>query len=111
MLRFFVSAFIMAVSVGLASAQTAIPEKRQVVTRDVDFFGADLDPLFDTTLEACRTACFANAACGAYTFNSRSNACFPKRGVSETKPYEGAISAELLPTDPRVRDQAEMRRA
>src|SRR6056297_506260 len=101
MLRFFVSALIVAVSVGLASAQTAIPEKRQVVTRDFDFYGADLDPLFDTTLQACRTACFANDACRAYTFNSRSNACFPKRGVTETQPYEGAISAEILDTGAR----------
>lgn len=111
MLRFFVSVFIMAVSVGLASAQTAIPEKRQVVTRDVDFYGADLDPLFDTTLQACRTACFANDACRAYTFNSRSNACFPKRGMTETQPYEGAISAEILDTDPRVLAQMDARSA
>ncbi|WP_135502331.1 alpha-2-macroglobulin family protein [Roseovarius aestuariivivens] len=97
-------------SANLAIAQTAVPDRREVVTRNVDFYGADLDPLFDTTLEACRTACFANPACSAYTFNSRSNACFSKRGISERQPYEGAISAELFPTDTRVLAQAEARR-
>lgn len=85
-----------------AIAQSPVPERRQVVTRDVDFYGSDLQPLFDTTLKACQHACLSNPECNAYTFNTRSNACFPKKEISDTQPYEGAVSAELLSTDPRV---------
>ncbi len=77
-------------------------DKRVVVTRDVDFYGSDLQNLFDTTYEACRNACLSNNSCQAFTFNSRSNACFPKSDVTERQPYEGAVSAEVYPTDPQV---------
>ncbi|MEO3413409.1 MG2 domain-containing protein [Roseovarius sp. CAU 1744] len=111
MLRRFLSIFAFAIVSTALSAQEPVPDRHQVVTRDVDFYGADLDPLFDTTFEACQRACAANAACHAYTFNSRSNACFPKSSVSERQPYQGAISAELLPTDPRVLAVARARAA
>ena len=94
---------------GQSLAQSAVPDRREVITRDVDFYGSDLDPLFDTTLQACRNLCFANTSCKAYTFNSRSNSCFPKSALSETQPYEGAISAEVFDTDPRVLAAAEAR--
>jgi hypothetical protein len=92
-----------------AAAQPPVPDRHQSVTRDTDFYGADLQPLFDTTREACRKACFADPDCKAYTYNTRSGACFPKRAVEETQSYEGAISARLFPTDPRVLAQAEAR--
>lgn len=72
-----------------------IPEKRLIYSKDIDFFGADLTNLFDTTQQACERACLSNAQCTAFTFNQRSNACFPKSGVSEKQTYEGALSAEV----------------
>ncbi|SLN20284.1 hypothetical protein PEL8287_00838 [Roseovarius litorisediminis] len=94
-----------------ATAQSPVPERRQVVTQDVDFYGSDLAALFDTTLEACQRACLSNPKCQAYTFNKRSNACFPKSAVSEKTPYDGAISAEILATDPRVLSISDARQA
>ncbi|QDC08294.1 alpha-2-macroglobulin family protein [Oceanicola sp. D3] len=76
-----------------------IPERRLVPEKDVDFYGADLRALFDTTYDACRTACMADAACTAFTFNARSNSCFPKRAVERREPYEGAQSATVI-TEP-----------
>ena len=102
MIRPVLSAVFLAIMTYNAAAQSPVPERRQTITRDTDFRGADLQPLFDTTPEACRKACFANPDCRAYTFNTRSNACFPKSAVQETKPYDGAFSARLFPTDPRV---------
>ena len=100
---------------GPALAQDAgrdpVPDRRLVVTRDVDFYGADLQALFDTTLEACQAACLNNSACRAFTFNSRSNACFPKSTISDRQPYEGAISAQVLPTDPDTLSLAPARAA
>ena len=112
--RFLTAIFITltaSLAAGHAAAQDAVPDRREVVTKDVDFFGSDLDPLFDTTLEACRNLCFSNNACRAYTFNTRSNSCFPKSALTETRPYEGAISAEVFNTDARVLNDAPARTA
>lgn len=111
MLRHLISVLFIAALAGPAIAQTNVPERRQVVTQDVDYYGSDLQALFDTTRSACQTACFSNPACKAYTFNSKSNACFPKSEVSDSTPYEGAISAKLLETDPAVLAKADQRRA
>lgn len=94
-----------------AMAQDAVPERRIIATQDMDFPGGDLQPLFDTTLEACRTACLADAGCGAFTFNSRSNACFPKSTVQGRVPYAGAVSAEVVATAPGVLQSAPSRAA
>ncbi len=97
--------------VAAVGAQQAVPDYRYVVTRDMDFLGSDLDALFDTDLDSCVRACNATAACTAFTFNSRSNACFPKRQITERAPYEGAISAIKVANDPAIVEQAQSRRA
>jgi len=76
--------------------QSNIPDRRIVVSRDLDFYGSDLQNIFDTTYEACVNACLANHDCAAFTYNSRSNACFPKGGITDKQPYEGALSGEVL---------------
>ncbi len=79
-----------------ANAQSIVPSERYLFTRDVDFFGADRANLFDTTLEACQRACSSDAECVAFTFNTRSRACFPKSAVNERQPYVGAMSATRI---------------
>ena len=74
-------------------AQTAVPDHRYVYSQDVDFYGADLTNLFDTTQDACERACTAQSDCVAFTYNTRSNACFPKSAITDRKPYQGARSA------------------
>ena len=92
-----------------AAAQNAVPDFRYIVTRNMDFFGSDLDALFDTDINACVRACTANPRCTAFTFNSRSSACFPKGGVSDRTPYDGAISAEKVLNDANIQTQAQPR--
>ncbi|WP_457647190.1 alpha-2-macroglobulin family protein [Profundibacter sp.] len=92
-------------------ANDLIPDRRLAITRDVDFYGSDLQSLFDTTLPACERACLADDRCQAFTFNARSNSCFPKSDVSEIQPYEGAISARVLLTDSKVLAAASERAA
>ncbi|MEP2532967.1 alpha-2-macroglobulin family protein [Shimia sp.] len=100
---------------GLLFVQTAtaqqsyVPDRRIVASRDVDFFGSDLQNLFDTTYEACVQACLSDNRCAAFTFNSRSNACFPKSAVKEKQPYEGALSAEIYTAEPGLKAVAEQR--
>ncbi len=110
MLRHLISCLFMFVFAAQAVADSPVPDRRQVVTKDVDFYGADLQSLFDTTRTACENACFGNPDCNAYTFNTKSNACFPKSDVTERQPYDGAISAVMLPTDPAVLAKADQRR-
>ncbi|SEO57629.1 hypothetical protein SAMN04490248_10745 [Salinihabitans flavidus] len=92
-----------------ALAESPVPERRIVVTPDVDFYGSDLQALFDTTYDACINACLSNPDCRAFTFNTRSTACFPKSSVSERQPYDGALSAEIHTAPPHVRALAETR--
>ena len=92
-------------------AQAAVPDHRYVYTKDVDFFGADLTNLFDTTQSACESACSAQADCVAFTFNKRSNACFPKSAITDKQPYNGAMSASKVSTDPDVINNAAARAA
>lgn len=83
---------------GAAVAQTApVPAKRPVFEQDVDFYGGDLRAIFDTTLDLCRSACTAEQTCQAFTYNTRAAACFLKTDVSRRDPYQGALSAVMVP--------------
>lgn len=86
----------------IAAAQPSVPETRTVYERGFDLVATDLAQIFDTTLPACEAACVNMDACEAFTFNQRSNACFPKRDVTGTLPFEGAVSGRVYPTDPMV---------
>lgn len=105
-LRLCLAAVLAVWVAGAAQAQQSgadiVPDHRYLFVRDVDFFGADLTNLFNTNQAACERACSAQAGCTAFTFNTRSNACFPKAGVAEQQAYEGAISARKVATDPQV---------
>lgn len=94
-----------------AWAQSAMPEFRYVLSRDTDFYGADLDALFDTDFASCVRACNANVACQAFTYNSKSRACFPKQAVTDRSGYIGAFSAQKLRNDLNMLRAAESLRA
>jgi len=105
-MRRFILIFLAVIWAGGAIAQQIVPDDRYVVTRDMDFFGADRTALFDTSFDACQRACSADGQCVAFTFNSRSNACFPKSAITESQPYAGALSAERVPVDPGLQRAA-----
>ncbi|MEL7012789.1 MAG: PAN domain-containing protein, partial [Pseudomonadota bacterium] len=109
MLRQVLSALTLIIFSSHAIAESPVPDRRQVVSLNTDFFGADISPLFDTTINACQAACMATAVCQAYTFNTQKNACFLKTEVLERKAFEGATSAEMFATDPDVLAQAAAR--
>ncbi|MGR3636908.1 MAG: alpha-2-macroglobulin family protein [Shimia sp.] len=112
-LAHFVFSFIsiMLLVQAAAAQQSYVPDRRIVVSRDLDFYGSDLQNLFDTTYEACVTACLSDSNCAAFTFNSRSNACFPKSAISDKEPYEGALSAEVLTTTANAQKLGQTRAA
>lgn len=83
----------------LAAAQDApLPERTLTTQRGVDFPGGDLTPIFNTTLEACHTACVSQAQCVGFTFNTRNGACFPKQALGAAVAHDAAISGVLSST-------------
>ncbi len=87
---------------GLAWADSPVAERRVILHRDVDFYGADVQNIFDTNLNACESACLANSACSAFTFNTRSNSCFLKGAISEQVEYLGAFSGAIVSNPPAI---------
>ena len=110
MRRFALGLAVALFGLSSAQAQEAMPDRRYVVTRDIDYVGKDLQELFDTTLDACQQACLDAEGCIAFTFNSRTNACFPKSEVTDRAAYEGAVSGRVATTPPEVLARAETRR-
>ncbi|MBV7380367.1 alpha-2-macroglobulin family protein [Maritimibacter dapengensis] len=92
-----------------AMSQDLVPDRRLILNRNVDFYGSDLQSIFDTTLEQCESACLSQSACSAMTFNTRNASCFLKREVSDRVAYDGAFSGEVVETDPAILETAETR--
>ncbi len=80
----------------VASAQSLVPERRLALIRDMDIPGGDIQTILDSTLRACQAACLSNPRCVAFTYNTKSKACFPKEALGEMTPYEGAFSGRVL---------------
>ncbi len=99
-MRIFLTSLIFILSFNhLALAESILPDRRVVLYRNIDFYGSDLQSIFDTDLRACENACLAQPACNAYTFNTNKNACFLKGGMGEQSEFAGAFSAEILATN------------
>jgi uncharacterized protein YfaS (alpha-2-macroglobulin family) len=94
-----------------APAAAEVPERRAAYIADTDLPGGDLRRVFDTTLEACERLCLADAACTAFTFNTRNGSCFPKAAPGQAVAYAGALSARILAAAPGAAARAALRRA
>jgi len=103
-------AFVLVLSQASAQNET-VPDRRVVVSQDQDFYGADIRQIFDTTLSACIAACSIDRQCVAFTYNSRSLSCFPKKGIEDRTYFEGAISGILIDTPDEKRRVANSRAA
>ena len=113
-MRRAVSAAVGLVLMGLASvagAQSVTPTARLPLQDGFDLPGGDLGPIFNINQAACVQACLSNDACTALTYNAASRACFPKADPDDPIPFGGALSGEVIRTDPitaaRARDRAE----
>ncbi|MCH2163713.1 MAG: alpha-2-macroglobulin family protein [Marinovum sp.] len=82
-----------------AFAENVLPDRRLVFSRNMDFFGGDMSPIFDTTQSVCEEVCLADPACKALTYNVNSRACFPKFGIERRDDFAGAVSAEIIEMD------------
>ena len=62
----------------------------------MDFYGGDLQPVFETSFTSCQQICLADQKCRAFTFNVKSNACFPKSDIAEMKPLTARFQPGFL---------------
>lgn len=77
-------------------ADDLVPARRLALSENTDLPGGDLSSIFDTTLEACETACLTAKQCEAMTFNSRKGSCFLKAGAGDPAPFDGAYSGVVI---------------
>ncbi|NIZ60355.1 PAN domain-containing protein [Sedimentitalea sp. CY04] len=111
-LKSFVSFIFIILTVNSAVlADSPVPSFRFVATKDVDFYGSDLQSIFDTDLQSCVRTCASQDNCAGFSFNSRSNSCFPKSAIGKSTPYAGAFSAQKVPTSVSIRTIGEERAA
>jgi len=102
---------IVATATAALAKDDAVPNRRAVVVENVDFYGGDLEPRFDTTFDQCENICLSDAACTAFTYNIKSSACFPKAGFDEMRAYDGALSARIVDLSDDTRSLIESRAA
>ena len=95
----------------LAQDGPLIPERRLVISQDIDLPGGDLASIFDTTLDACERACLSNMACTAFTFNAKSNACFTKANPGPGESFVPAWSGFVMSAASGAEGLAQTRRA
>ena len=112
MLRSF-CAGLLGLIVGLApqlsTAEPVVPEFRFQGYNNTDFYGADLQPLFNSTLKDCQRLCEGDAKCAGFVFNQTSSACFPKAEMETPSVYDGAFSAIKREVAQSVQDRAKER--
>lgn len=80
------------VSAQTASAEDAVPSFRYQGFENTDFYGADLQALFDVDLTSCRRLCETDQTCVGFVYNRVSQACFPKSAMEAPSVYDGAFS-------------------
>ncbi|WP_177627751.1 alpha-2-macroglobulin family protein [Parasedimentitalea marina] len=101
--RFLLFIFIGLSHISAAWSESPVPDFRFVATKDIDFYGSDLQSIFDTDLNSCVRVCASQDECVGFSFNSRSNSCFPKSTIGESSPYVGAFSAQKIATPATIR--------
>ena len=108
--RVLFAGLFVAVTASVALSDGLIPERRMTLSRDVDFYGSDLTTIFDTSFDACTRACLTDTSCNAFTFNTKSSACFPKSDITQSKPFEGALSVKVTDAAPAAVQRAQAQR-
>ena len=73
------------------------PMIRQIqMMEDSDYFGRDIQVLKEVDLDTCKSACIANRACKAFTYNAKAQWCFLKDQFRDLRTFPGAISGRVV---------------
>lgn len=79
-----------------AKAAADGPRRIQSLPPGMDLPGFDYQVLRNVPQAACEEACIGDAACKAFTFNTRSNWCFLKTDSGTPRPYRDAASGRVI---------------
>ena len=89
---------------GFVPAEAATPPSRQLLLmKDADLAGRDFRILKDVALDACESACLAEPACLAFTYNGKARWCFLKDRFEAPRTFVGALSGRIVEGDARTR--------
>lgn len=98
------SALLWILTTGPVVAGSADPPARQwVLMQDTDLAGRDFRILKEVDLEACQSACGAEGACLAFTYNAKARWCFLKDRFDTPRTFVGAVSGRVLEGDASAR--------
>ncbi|ACP22730.1 putative inner membrane lipoprotein (plasmid) [Sinorhizobium fredii NGR234] len=89
--------FLTLLSLG-APAAAAEADRKVEITNDADYFGFDLRTEQDVSLDECQTACIADRACKAFTYNPKVKWCFLKSDFNQLNTFKGAIAGKVVET-------------
>jgi len=85
--------------VSLSSPAGAAETSRTIeITQDGDYFGFDLRTEQNVSLQQCETACIADQACRAFTYNPKVKWCFLKSDFNQLNSFKGAIAGKIVET-------------
>lgn len=87
----------------LAGSAASLPSRQLVLLQDSDLAGRDFRILKEVDLDACKSACLAEPACRAFTYNARARWCFLKDRFDAPRTFVGAISGRVVEGDASVR--------
>lgn len=74
-----------------------------VLMQDIDLAGRDFRILKDVDLEVCKSACLAEPACLAFTYNAKAQWCFMKDRFDAPRTFVGAVSGRAVTGDATAR--------
>ena len=112
--RLYIATIATVISPGILLAQSdgsPIPERRVTLFENTDFYGSDLQNIFEVPYAQCEAQCLATASCRAFTYNQNASACFLKTADGERSEFEGALSAVVTEASAGLIDKARARAA
>lgn len=87
----------------LAESAGSPPARQVLLMQDSDLAGRDFLIVKEVDLEVCRSACLAEPACLAFTYNAKARWCFLKDRFDAPRTFVGAISGRVVEGDASVR--------
>ena len=79
-----------------AGAPALAAGKRVIVTPNADYSGFDMETVKNVDQAGCQTACLANGACRAFTFNTKAKWCFLKSDFGALAATPDAVAGRVV---------------
>ncbi len=88
--------FLFAFALYFAGTPAMAAGKRVIVTPNADYSGFDMQTVKDVDQAGCQTACLADNACRAFTFNTKAKWCFLKSDFGALSATPDAVAGRIV---------------